>query len=740
MATPRLRQYFPETLFWQPEILTDAQGSAQVKFKLADNITTWKLSTIASTVDGRIGIAEREVRAFQPFFVEHDPPRILTEGDKLALPVVLRNYLDKAQTIKLELKPEAWFEVLGATHKQSEVAAGEARRETFEVRAASSVKDGKQRVTAMGREASDAVEKTVSVHPDGEEVTQIANQIFSDAGSLEIDIPAAAIKNSATAELKIYPNLMAHVFESIEAIMQRPYGCGEQTISSAYPSLLALRYGKQTGDETSPTILKARRYVQSAYERLLNYRHEEGGFSYWGRGSADFALTVYAVQFLSEASEFIAADETVIDKARDWILKSQQSDGRWVAYDWSQVEDRQRTSLLTAYVARVFAALGNHAQQVVGAKRPAGRDAEADRQNLRQATRRALAYLAPRLDEIDEPYLIASFALAALDAKEVGQASRAVERLRSLARSEAGANYWALETNTPFYGWGLAGRIEATALALRALAAQQKEEATGQARGNAELINRGLLFLLRQKDRYGVWHSTQATVNALDALVAILSQRESQVTSAANEQGTGRQAEILVNGRQVDSVTLPDVNQLTNPLVIDVAKYLSPGANRVEVRRAANAPQATAQLVESHYENWSANPAREQSKALRLAVRFDKTQAKVNDEIVCKVEAERVGFRGYGMMIAEIGLPPGAEVDRASLELARTASNWAINQFDVLPDRVIFYLWSAAGGSQFEFKFRPRFAIEAKTASSMLYDYYNPEAKRVIAPAKFAVQ
>ena len=94
LSTPRLREFFPETLVWSPELETARDGTASLKFKLADNITTWKMSVIASTEDGRLGTIEREFLAFQPFFVEHDPPRVLTEGDEISLPVVLRNYLD----------------------------------------------------------------------------------------------------------------------------------------------------------------------------------------------------------------------------------------------------------------------------------------------------------------------------------------------------------------------------------------------------------------------------------------------------------------------------------------------------------------------------------------------------------------------------------------------------------------------------------------------------------------------
>ncbi|HKC65179.1 MAG TPA: MG2 domain-containing protein, partial [Pyrinomonadaceae bacterium] len=281
ISTPRLREYFPETLVWQPSVETDAQGRARVDFKLADNITTWKMAVLGSTADGEIGIVEKEIRAFQPFFVEHDPPRILTEGDEIELPIVLRNYLDKAQAVDLEIKPESWFALNGPAHKRAEVAAGDALRETFDMRAIASVRDGKQRVTAVGADANDAIEKPVTVHPDGEERALTTSAILADTTTLEMNIPAELIRSSLRSEVKIYPNLMSHVAESVEGILERPYGCGEQTISSTYPNLMILRFEKSMGKD-SPVTAQAKRYLQEGYRRLLNYRAESGGFSYWG--------------------------------------------------------------------------------------------------------------------------------------------------------------------------------------------------------------------------------------------------------------------------------------------------------------------------------------------------------------------------------------------------------------------------------------------------------------------------
>ncbi len=50
------------------------------------------------------------------------------------------------------------------------------------------------------------------------------------------------------------------------------------------------------------------------------------------------------------------------------------------------------------------------------------------------------------------------------------------------------------------------------------------------------------------------------------------------------------------------------------------------------------------------------------------------------------------------------------------------------------------YLWAKAGGTAFDFTFRPRMGMKAKTAASVLYDYYNPEARVVVPPTTFVVR
>ena len=708
ISTPRLREYFPETLLWQPSIETDKQGRAQLNFKLADNITTWKMLVIGSTADGRIGTAEKDIKAFQPFFVEHDPPRVLTEGDQISLPVVVRNYLSQPQKVDLEIKPESWFSLLGPAQKQTSVAAGDATRETFDLRVIASVKDGKQRITARGSNENDAIEKPVSVHPDGEEASVTAGDVLDDGAPLELEIPQNLAPNSSRGELKIYPNLLTHVVEGVEAIMQRPHGCGEQTISSTYPSLLLLRHSKTTG-EGFPMSALAQRYLKDGYSRLLNYRAANGGFTYWGSGEPDLALTAYALQFLTDASDVMTVDQDVLKEAREWLVKQQRSDGSW-RRDYSK--DQAPTAaddLLSAYVTRVLARTGSEASD---------------------ALKRGLEFLGRESQRIDEPYLLASYALAASEAKDTERAKPAVEKLRKLALEEGNTTYWALESNTPFHGWGLAGRVETTALVVQALAEDCNPQRAVCV--DRKLINGGLLFLLKEKDPRGVWFSTQATVNVLDAMLALFS--KNRPGTAAGQTS----ADVVVNGNPVQTLQLN--GRFNNPITVDISQFLKVGKNRIEIKRQQGLPFASVQAVAKYYVPWSiSKPANANSKPdLRLDVKFDKTEAKINDEITCRVEAARIGFRGYGMLLAEIGIPPGAEVDRGSLQAA--VKEGPVKQYDVLPDRVVVYLWPTAGTVSFSFTFRPRFGMNAKNAASTLYDYYNPEAAVVVPPSVFKIQ
>ena len=731
LFTPRLRKYFPETLVWRPEVITDKQGRAHIHFAMADNITAWKMSVLASTEDGHVGIAEKELRSFQPFFIEHDPPKVLTQGDQISLPVVLRNYTDKPQTVLAEMQPESWFTAVSAPKQTITIAPNGDASPVFTFRADHAARNAKQRVTARNSTTGDAVERELYVHPDGQEISFSTSRVLAGAqNSLELQIPENAIRGSTDAELRIYPNLLAHVLDAMKGIGRLPASCGEQITSSGYVSLMALqllhRAGQGKPDAASPRAAlyaAALLTVQESYDQLADAQNSDGGFRYWVDSPSDVALTAYVLRFLNGARDFVTVDEGMVANARNYLIANQQKSGAWRFFWWDS-RDGKEDANTTAYVARALA----------GAKHDTSPQNAEKQKKADAALKSALDFLETRIDSWSDAYLAGNYAIAAILSGREDHIANAQSLLTKLAHREGDTTYWNLEANTsPFFGWGQPGRIETTALAVEALALLQEKHPDHDTAVN---VSRGLEYLLTHKDRYAIWYSTQSTQNVIEALIAA-------IPPAAESDGAPV-ATVIVNGHTVKSITLPKPQDAAGPINIPLASTLEKGTNKIEVVRSGSRAALNASVISSYYIPWadSEATAREifkpgENRALHLKVSYDHADLKMDENVVCAVQAERIGFQGYGMMLAEVGLPPGAEVDRASLEEA--ANGGGASGYEVQPDRVVFYLWPRAGGTSFKFNFRMRYRMEAMSGPSLLYDYYNPESNAAVAPVRFSV-
>jgi hypothetical protein len=681
--TPRVREYFPETLYWQPELVTDSTGSAMLKLKLADTITTWHVAVIGSTVDGRIAETSAEVRAFQPFMADLDPPKVLTVGDEVVLPVPIRNYLDKRLTavVTVTVPPQL---SLGAVKQPGSIEPSASANATASLHANAPIPGARLRVTAVAKEASDAIGKPVAIHPYGQRRELTVNDLVSGSRAAHIAIPASAIAGSLRAEVKFYPSLLDRILETMESMLTRPYGCGEQTISSTYPNLLFLKAARGAQLKDPRLEARAMNHLSEGYQRLLRYQDESGGFTYWGRGEPDVALTSYALAFLRDAKEFLKIDEERVGNATSWLAT-------------------QDASKSPGAQALQFGALVHT------------RDVE---ERLGAMARAAAKY--------DDPYAVAAFAVAAIDAGKLDTARPAIERLTRMARDEQGAAWWGEQVNSPFHGWGRFGQVESTALAVSALA--QWKKAAGPDAAIEGLMQRGALFLLKNADTSGGWGTSQATVRSLMAMLDLWT------GAAAHE---AHSIDVLVNGTLAARVAIAEGNQTRGPVSLDITHRLHAGADN-EISFAGERSAVTeVQTNATWYEPWREQPP---AKDLRYEVHFSRTEVEVNTPVFCDVLVSRQRFRGFGMLIAEVGLPPGAEVDRGSLAAIVENRKNGVDSFDVAPDRIIFYVWPQAADSTFRFLFRPRFEMKAYTAPSVLYDYYNPDEKVSVSPIVIAVQ
>jgi uncharacterized protein YfaS (alpha-2-macroglobulin family) len=330
---------------------------------MADSITTWRLTATASDSAGRLGGGTSGVVVFQDFFVDLDLPESLTRGDEMTVPVAVYNYADGEQTVNLEIDTGAAFELVGETGPMSlTLAKGEVRGTSFRVRATAVGRHGLT-VTARGTVLSDAVKRDVRVVPDGTEVLLTDSGVLDGSKSLKVDYPGHAIPGANSLFVKVYPGSFSQVVDGLDAIFQMPSGCFEQTSSTTYPNILALRYLRDTKKASPEVEAKALSYLNQGWQRLLTFEVQGGGFSWFGEAPANKILTAFGVQEFKEMSAVFEIDEAVLTRTQAWLIAQQEPDGSWKPdanflhqENWGDIQ--KGSLLVTAFITRALAVSG----------------------------------------------------------------------------------------------------------------------------------------------------------------------------------------------------------------------------------------------------------------------------------------------------------------------------------------------------------------------------------------------
>ncbi len=597
---PRVRSYFPEALYINPEIITDAHGVASISIPLADSITTWRMALMASTARGALGSATGALKVFQDFFVDLDLPVTLTQGDRVTIPVAVYNYSGARGDVGLQLQPADWFELVAdSAAKTVAVDAGRVGAAQFAIQAN---RIGKFKLTLAAKMGSraDIVVREIEVVPNGREMTQVFNGRLESAAAHTIAFPAGAIPDASTVMVRLYPGPLSQVIEGMDAILRMPFGCFEQTSSATYPNVLALSYMKRTNKLTPEVHAKAEGFIANGYQRLVTFEVPGGGFSWFGQAPANQILTAYGLMEFHDMAQVHDVDERLIARTQQWLASRQQADGSWkpdTQFINEGATNRFNTDVLriTAYVA--------WALERAGYQGP--------------AVGKARSYVERHLDGSADAYTLAVVANLAADSQPQQAKSglardpnsgdreftrRAVDLLVAAHKEENDQAWWTAE-ETGVFGRGASAAVETTGLAVQALLKAGME---------SSLAGKALRFIESKKDATGAWGTTQATIMALGALLT------GAEKGGADVNGT---VEITLNGQPAGHLALTAAN---NDLLhqFPLKGVAASGPNSIELRFSGNGGLAY-QVAGRYFLPWNRPPAVE---PLSIAVNYDRTR------------------------------------------------------------------------------------------------------------------
>ncbi|NMF89653.1 alpha-2-macroglobulin family protein [Aromatoleum petrolei] len=285
-------------------VALDDQGEAEISLPVPDFNGSLRLMAVATSGE-RFGMQEAEVVVAAPLVVELATPRFLSVGDSAVLALDVQNLSGAAQDVRISV----------TNGDGLEIRAGEQRI---------ALKDQQKRILRIPIEAGSALG-----------LTELRVQVESDAAKLDRSFPLQVqaptprqsvlkrvalapgetvevrdaelggfLKPSVAATLAVSDKAPIDVRNAVRGLLTYPYGCTEQTTSTAYPHVfIDEAAAKQFGLKPYTPAQRAE-MLEKAIGRLAGMQAPNGGFSLWGNvGNYEYWLSAYVTNFLLDARE-----------------------------------------------------------------------------------------------------------------------------------------------------------------------------------------------------------------------------------------------------------------------------------------------------------------------------------------------------------------------------------------------------------------------------------------------------
>lgn len=571
-----VRSDFRSTVFWQPDVMTDANGKAVVKVKYPDSLTGWTTNARVATASAQFGIGNASTRTRQPLIARLQAPRFFLAGDSVTVSAVLNNNTDSAMTVNATLEADGLALPKIMQPPVNVPANGEARIDWQ----AMVVQPGNARlkITARGDKYSDAMEKTYPVYEHGiERFIAKSGTLRSDEAIVNLEIPAARKKDSTQLTVQVTPSMAVTMLDALPYLIDYPYGCTEQTMSRFLPAVIVSKTLKDLGiskgniDErifggieqntaakTHPggkkDLRKLDDMVKAGLDRLYDFQHSDGGWGWWKEGESDHFMTAYVLWGLTLAHNAGVeyAKDTVAARAADFLA--------------TEIVEEEDAYDEQAWMLHAIAVYRNSHRAGAGEfEAKAFDNLWKNRDRLNAYTRALLALSAQAYGYTDKAQILVRNLENGVKKDTAPDTSIVMRGPQSSNPAVMGTARWG--EDGIWWRWSDGG-IESTAFALRALLAIDPKN---------PLVEPVTNWLIKNR-RGAQWSNTR------DTAITVLTLSDYLRTSG--ELKTDLEYEVTVNGASIASrhVTPQDILSAPSRYAID-RNLIRDGANEIRIQR-----------------------------------------------------------------------------------------------------------------------------------------------------------
>ena len=116
---------------------------------------------------------------------------------------------------------------------------------------------------------------------------------------------------------------------SLDHLIKKPRGCGEQTAFYYAPTLYTLIYLESKNRLNADQKEKGLNFLRSGYKRQLMFRKSDGSFSAFPNRRSSIWLTSFIIKLFCVSTKYIELDQHVIKSGLNYLFKKQDVNGFW---------------------------------------------------------------------------------------------------------------------------------------------------------------------------------------------------------------------------------------------------------------------------------------------------------------------------------------------------------------------------------------------------------------------------
>ncbi|MCB9979174.1 MAG: large extracellular alpha-helical protein [Rhodospirillales bacterium] len=238
-----MRNIFKFVSYWNPSLLTDSQGRAQIEFKVPDNLTGWHILALAVTPGDRMGLGEGTFKVNRPTELRPVMPNQVREGDVFQAGFSVMNRTDATRTIRMEIEASGDLKKGQSLKKTETLTLAPYKRASVFLPLETSLlpleRDHPEGRIAFRATAADSTDS------DGLTYTlPVLKSRLPDVGALygtttqnhireSIAFPADIHTDSGDLTLTLSPSVIGNLEGAFRYIRDYPYPCWEQLLTRA---------------------------------------------------------------------------------------------------------------------------------------------------------------------------------------------------------------------------------------------------------------------------------------------------------------------------------------------------------------------------------------------------------------------------------------------------------------------------------------------------------------------------